>query len=157
MKKNLEAGFTKHSVSNHLQLVVIQTTFSGREKLPAQHLSKLWPCSYRTVGKELDVLHKQAHVNTYIGSNHLQLFCKMLNGLLVMDVSCLGVQTDHIEPEDRCPGTLLLAGVRDDDHREGAGLTFVTGKTTCKYNTVWHKHNYIFIKIAMNRKGSYLQ
>lgn len=64
MKKNLEAGFTKDSVSNHLQLVFIQTTFSGREKLPAQHLSKLWPRSYRTVGEELDVLYKQAHVNT---------------------------------------------------------------------------------------------
>lgn len=121
MKKNLEAGFTKHSVSDHLQLVVIQTTFSGREKLPAQHLSKLWPHSYRTVGKELDVLHKQAHVNTYAGSNHLHC-------LLVMDVSCLGVQTDHVEPEDRCPGTLLLAGVRDDDHREGAGLHLSQGK-----------------------------
>lgn len=78
MKKNLEAGFTEHSVRNHLQLVVIQTTFSGREKLPAQHLSKLWPHNYRTVGEELDVLHKQAHVNTYIGSNHLKLFCEML-------------------------------------------------------------------------------
>lgn len=128
MKKNLEAGFTKDSVSNHLQLVIIQTTFSGREKLPAQHLSKLWPRSYRTVGEELDVLYKQAHVNTYIGSYHLRLFCKMLNGLLVMDVSCLGVQTDHVEPEDRCPGTLLLAGVRDDDHREGAGLRLSRGK-----------------------------
>lgn len=37
-------------------------------------------------------------------------------------ISHLGVLTDHVEPENRSPGTLLLAGVGDDDHRKGAGL-----------------------------------
>lgn len=34
----------------------------------------------------------------------------------VMATAHLGVLTQHVEPEDRCPGTLLLAGVRNDDH-----------------------------------------
>lgn len=40
----------------------------------------------------------------------------------VVAVSCLGVYTDHVEPNDGRPGTLLLAGIRDDDHWEGGGL-----------------------------------
>lgn len=48
----------------------------------------------------------------------------------VVAVSCLGVHADHVEPKDGCPGTLLLAGIRDDDHWEGGGLHFVTGKTS---------------------------
>lgn len=36
--------------------------------------------------------------------------------------SDLGVLTDHVEPEDRCPGTLLLAGVGDDNQWEGGSL-----------------------------------
>lgn len=34
----------------------------------------------------------------------------------------LGILADHVEPEDGRPGALLLAGVGDDDHREGGGL-----------------------------------
>lgn len=37
----------------------------------------------------------------------------------------LGVLADHVEPEDGRPGALLLAGVGDDDHREGGGLRTV--------------------------------
>lgn len=61
LKQRTEAEVTKESVCNHLQLVSIQTTFSGREKLPAQHLSKLGPSGCGTVGKEHDVLGKQMH------------------------------------------------------------------------------------------------
>lgn len=113
-------------MSNHLQLRVIQTTFSGREKLPAQHLSKLRPSGCRTVGKEHDVLKKQTHIYTkLISTTKLQnaLCCVSVTG-----ISHLGVLTDHVEPEDRCPGTLLLAGVGDDDHWEGGGLGCVPGK-----------------------------
>lgn len=39
-----------------------------------------------------------------------------------MGISHIGVQTEHVEPEDRRPGALLLAGVGDDDHRDGGGL-----------------------------------
>lgn len=40
--------------------------------------------------------------------------------------SDLGVLADHVEPEDGRPGALLLAGVGDDDHREGGGLRTIT-------------------------------
>lgn len=40
--------------------------------------------------------------------------------------SDLGVLADHVEPEDGRPGALLLAGVGDDDHREGGGLRTTT-------------------------------
>lgn len=118
-------------MSNHLQLSVIQTTFSGREKLPAQHLSKLRPSGCRTVGKEHDVLKKQTHIYTkLISTTKLQnaLCCVSVTG-----ISHLGVLTDHVEPEDRCPGTLLLAGVGDDDHWEGGGLGCVPGKKNFFY------------------------
>lgn len=63
VKQNIEAVFTKESLCNHFQLSIIQATFSGRKKLPAQHLSKLWPSSCRRIGKEPDILEKQMHVN----------------------------------------------------------------------------------------------
>ena len=42
-----------------------------------------------------------------------------------MGTSHLGVQTEQVEPEDGRPGALLLAGVGDDDHRDGRGLDVV--------------------------------
>lgn len=55
-EQKMRAVFTKQFVGNHLQLILIQTTFGRREKLPAQHLPKLCPCGCRTVGEEHDVL-----------------------------------------------------------------------------------------------------
>lgn len=56
LKRNAETEFTEEFVSNHLQLSIIQTTFSGREKLPAQHLPKLWPSGCRRAAEEHDIL-----------------------------------------------------------------------------------------------------
>lgn len=55
-------------------------------------------------------------------SNSTALLQNAKWSMSVVRISHLGVLTDHVEPEDRCPGTLLLAGVGDDDHREGGGL-----------------------------------
>lgn len=74
------------------------------------------------------------HINKYIQSNFQclsQSRTKTKNAtwcVLVKGISHLGIVTDHVEPEDRCPGALLLAGVGDDDHREGGGLGCVPGK-----------------------------
>ncbi len=57
-----------------------------------------------------------------------------------MGISHLGVVTDHVEPEDRRPGALLLAGVGDDDHREGRGLGCVPGKNNF-YFYYFHNRN----------------
>lgn len=43
----------------------------------------------------------------------------------------LGVLADHVEPEDGRPSTLLLAGVGDDDHREGGGLRMIRLEMAC--------------------------
>lgn len=58
MKQNTVEEFTKELVCDHFQLSVIQATFCGREKLPAQHLSKLRPSSCRSVGEEHNILGK---------------------------------------------------------------------------------------------------
>ncbi len=86
VKQKIEAGFTKESVCNHLQLSIIQTTFSGREKLPAQHLSKLWPSGCRTVGKEHDVLEKQTHIKKHTSSNSQWLLRAQLKLKMLHDV-----------------------------------------------------------------------
>lgn len=60
----------------------------------------------------------------------VQLDCKYYSlCVLVIMISHLCVLTEHIEPEDRRPGTLLLAGVGDDDHRERGGLGWGPGIT----------------------------
>lgn len=37
-------------------------------------------------------------------------------------MSHLGILTEHVEPEDGRPGTILLARVGDNDNWEGGGL-----------------------------------
>ena len=58
-------------------------------------------------------------------------------------ISNLGVLTDHVEPENRSPCTLLLAGVGDDDHRKGAGLGNLPGRNnySLDYNSMIQKKN----------------
>lgn len=58
-----------------------------------------------------------------------------------MGISHLGVLTDHVEPEDRCPGTLLLAGVGDDYHWEGGGLGCVPGKKLFLFRSYFNHRN----------------
>lgn len=74
--------------------------------------------------------------NTSITNNLLKKpvldgFVNVLHNIFTAKVICnvdqrgqtdLRILAEHAEPEDRCPRTLLLARVGDNDHRKGGGL-----------------------------------
>lgn len=72
----------------------------------------------------------------------LPRFCK---NLAVQNAPCcishLGVLADQVEPEDRRPGTLLLAGVGDDDHWKGGGLGGAPVKSNLLFRSYFNHHN----------------
>lgn len=129
-------AFTEEFAGDHLQLLFHQPPTGGSEKLPAQHLCKLRPGGGGTVGEEHDVLGKQRQFQRFEAETE-----RGKASVMFRPRSDLGVLADHVEPEDRRPGALLLAGVGDDDHREGGGLWTIPALKLETTRWFWREDN----------------